>query len=181
MRTRSPRRLAGGEYAERRRQCEEGAARLGVAALGEVTPAELAEHSSDWPDDVRKRSRFIVEENERVPALARALEAGDRDEVGRLMLASFEGARDLFEICSPPMLAMMDAMVSAPGCIGARQAGAGFGGCMVAMVEHECAAAFGPQVRARYKEATGITPAIYPVAACGGAGLLDGRGASASA
>ena len=58
--TRSPRRLAGGEYAERRRQCEEGAARLGVVALGEVTPAELAEHSSDWPDDVRKRSRFIV-------------------------------------------------------------------------------------------------------------------------
>ena len=68
--TRSPRRLAGGEYAQRRRQCEEGAARLGIGALGEVTPAELAEHSSDWSDDVRKRSQFIVEENERVPALA---------------------------------------------------------------------------------------------------------------
>ena len=88
--TRSPRRLAGGEYAERRRQCEHGAAMLGVAALGEVTPAELAADSSDWPDDVRKRSRFIVEENERVPALARALQAGDRDEVRRLMLGSFE-------------------------------------------------------------------------------------------
>ena len=44
--------------------------------------------------------------------VARALEAGDRDEVGRFMRASFEGARDQLEICSPPMLAMMDAMLA---------------------------------------------------------------------
>ena len=49
--------------------------------------------------------------------------------------SSYAGARDLYEIGAPSMDAMMAAMLAAPGVIGARQAGAGFGGCMVALVE----------------------------------------------
>ena len=58
----------------------------------------------------------------------------------RFCAASFAGARDLYEIVVPEMEAMMEAMLSGPGVIGARQAGAGFGGCMVAFVEKEAVA-----------------------------------------
>ncbi len=46
----------------------------------------------------------------------------------KLAKASYIGARDLYEIGVPEMEAMYQAMGSAPGVLGARQAGAGFGG-----------------------------------------------------
>lgn len=83
------------------------------------------------------------------------------------------GARDLYEICSPAMAAMMDAMLAAPGVIGARQAGAGFGGCMVALVDAARTDAFRAAVLDAYHSATQVRPEIYPVEAAPGAELFD--------
>lgn len=170
--TRAKRQLAGAEYAVRRSQCEEGAARSGVTALRNITMAELRARAGQLPADVLKRCLFIVAENQRVLDLAAALRSGDRVSMCRLFAESFSGARDLFEICSPPMIAMMNAMLEAPGVIGARQAGAGFGGCMVALVERDRTEEFLAAVSSNYWEATGTRPEVYPVAAASGAGLL---------
>jgi galactokinase len=70
------------------------------------------------------------------------------------------------------MLTMMEAMMAAPGAIGARQAGAGFGGCMVAFVETSKTDEFAAAVSERYSEKTGLTPEIYPVEAADGARLM---------
>ena len=166
--TKSPRELVGGEYGARRALCEEGAALLGVPALRDATIAQTATLSGD----VRKRCEFIVGENARVLAISDALSAGDRGAIRRLCAESFAGARDLYEICSPSMLAMMEAMTVAPGAIGARQAGAGFGGCKVAFVETVKTDAFAAAVSERYSAKTGLTPEIYPVEAADGAGLM---------
>jgi galactokinase len=72
------------------------------------------------------------------------------------------------------MLAMLEAMLNAPGVIGARQAGAGFGGCMVAMVETNSVDAFSQGVREAYARSTGIIPEVYAVHAAEGAQLIDG-------
>ena len=92
-------------------------------------------HEMGLPPVVARRCRFIIEENRRVLDLAQALPAGDANQLAALMTESYHGARDLYEIGVPAMAAMMTAMQSGPGVIGARQAGAGFGGCMVALVE----------------------------------------------
>ena len=63
----------------------------------------------------------------------------------------------------------MDAMIRAPGAIGARQAGAGFGGCMVALVEAGSTDAFRAAVSEAYRSATQLRPEIYPVEAARGA------------
>jgi len=68
---------------------------------------------------------------------------------------------------------MMAAMLAAPGAIGARQAGAGFGGCMVAFVERDRVAQFIPAARDAYQQATNREPHVYAVAAAPGAGALD--------
>jgi len=86
---------------------------------------------------------------------------------------SYAGARDLYEISSPEMAVMMQAMGQGPGVVGARQAGAGFGGCMVAFVENEAVAAFANHVKQLYRAATAIEPKVYPVQAAAGAGPLD--------
>ena len=68
--------------------------------------------------------------------------------------------------------AMHAAMLAAPGVIGARQAGAGFGGCLVALVEKARAEAFAEVVTETYASATGIQPRVYTVQASDGAGRL---------
>ena len=171
--TRSRRELAGSEYGQRRAQCEQGARALGVAALRDATLAQLDAAAGTLSAEVFRRCRFIIEEDDRVHRLARALAAGDRAAVGRLCAASFEGAMTLYEIGAPAMEAMMKAMLGAPGVIGARQAGAGFGGCMVALVEEKDAEAFCSAVAAEYLRRTATEPEVYPVAAAEGAHLIQ--------
>lgn len=175
--TRAKRTLAGTAYAARRAQCEEGVRLLQryypqATALRDVSDAELAAHASDLPVEVARRCRFIVEENARVCELGHALAEADHAAIAALTAASFAGARELYEIVSPEMEWMLAAMTGAPGVIGARQAGAGFGGCMVAFVAAERVAAFAGSVRSRYRGATAIEPEVYPVTAAAGAGTI---------
>ncbi len=175
--TQARRELTGSEYGERRAQCEEGTRLLahfypGVTTLRDVTLAQFEAREADLPAVVAQRCRFIIEENERVLRLAETLPAGDRVAINALMVASYQGARDLYEIGSPEMEAMMVAMLGAPAVAGARQAGAGFGGCMVAIVEGEGVDTFEHHVRQSYVTATGIEPRVYPVRAAAGAGAL---------
>ena len=171
--TRAKRELSGSEYGARRAQCEEGARLLGVKALREVTVTDYNRREGELSPEVAKRCRFIVEENARVLELRDAFEAADRAAVARITAASFRGACELYEIAVPAMHAMMKAMLSAPGIIGARQAGAGFGGCMVALVDAAQTGPFANAVREHYRAATGIRPEIYPVEAAAGAGLIS--------
>ena len=173
--TMSPRRLSGGEYAQRRAECEQGAAALGVSTLRDATEPMLAAIRHALPETVARRCEFIVGENARVSSLAAALTAGDRAAVARLCAESFAGARDLYQICSPAMSAMMEAMLAAPGAIGARQAGAGFGGCMVALVDSSAASTrdFCAAVEEAYGRATGVRAEVYAVEAAPPAGLFD--------
>jgi galactokinase len=176
--TRSERHLAGTEYGERRAQCEEGARILNqfdpnVRALRDVSLELFLTHRDALTPVVAKRCQFIIEENQRVLDLGKALPAGDLEALGHLTRASFGGARDLYEISAPSMERMMEAMLSAPGVIGARQAGAGFGGCMVALVHAGRAEAFADAVRAGYRARSGIDPHIYPVSPSAGAGAVE--------
>jgi galactokinase len=176
--TRASRELTGSEYPERRAQCEEGARILarfypGVRALRDVSLAQLNAHRADLSDVVYRRCRFVIEENLRVLNIAGALTRGDRARISVLAAESYTGARDLYEISSREMEWMMAAMDSGPGIIGARQAGAGFGGCMVACVEEGQVDAFARHVLSHYLASSGIEAQVYPVQAAPGAGLVS--------
>jgi galactokinase len=170
--TKFKRELAGSEYGQRRAQCEEGARRLGLKALREIPLPQFIARESELPPEVAKRCRFIVEENDRVLKLAAALRDFDRPAIRQLTAESFQGACELYEIGAPAMHAMMRAMLAAPGVIGARQAGAGFGGCMVAFVEAAQVEAFVAATRTHYSARTETDPEIYPVTAAAGAGMI---------
>jgi galactokinase len=175
--TRAPRALTGSEYAQRRAQCEEGTHILagfypGVQALRDVSLEQLDQHRTALSDVVHRRCRFVIEENQRVLDIADALARGDRQKIATLTGRSYAGARDLYEISCQEMAWMMEAMTSGPGVIGARQAGAGFGGCMVAFVEESQVGRFSQHVEAHYHAASGLKPQVYPVRAAAGAGRL---------
>jgi len=176
--TRSERNLTGTEYDERRAQCEEGLRLLqrfypGITALRDVTPAMFMAQKQMLPELIARRCQFIIEENQRVLDLAQALPEGPPESLQSLFVASYSGARDLYEIGSPAMAAMMEAMSTAPGVVAARQAGAGFGGSMVALVKDGFLEPFIEHVSKTYRQETKIQPEVYAVQASPGAMILD--------
>jgi galactokinase len=175
--TRARRALTGSEYPERRAQCEEGARILGefypeIKSLRDASLEQVRAHEADLDPVVYKRCLFIVEENQRVMDIADALAVGEHQRAGQLAVESFRGAHDLYEIVSREMIAMHEAIMSAPGAYGARGAGAGFGGCLVAFVDSSSTEAFAEHVHKQYFDSTDIKPEIYPVRAAQGAGVL---------
>ena len=114
----------------------------------------------------------MIGENQRVLDAIEALARGDAVAFGGLMDASHVSLRDDYEVSCAELDAMVEAAWNAPGVIGARMTGGGFGGCAVALVEAGHAQAFGQQVAAAYEGATGLTPSLYICTAEAGAGIV---------
>jgi galactokinase len=173
----SPRRLAGSEYNVRRAQCEAGVAAIAerepaVRSLRDVTPAMLDSAADRLDPVVLRRCRHVVAENERVCSTVDALEAGDLATVGEMFAASHESLRDLYEVSSPELDALVEIASDVPGVIAARMTGAGFGGCTVNLVRPDAVDALRSAVEERYPARTGLTPRIFPVSAAPGAGII---------
>lgn len=128
-----PRRLAESGYNTRRSECEQACELLGVQSLRELTPTDLPRISA-LPEPYGRRARHVVTENQRVLDGAKALEQGDIQRFGELMVASHISLRDDYEVSIPELDQLVEAELR-HGAIGARLTGAGFGGSTVALVE----------------------------------------------
>jgi len=170
--TRKPRELVGSAYNERRGQCEEAARLLGVGALRDLDTATLERRASELNGTLLRRARHVVSENERVHEGVSLLEAGEMAGVGDVINRTHESLRDDYGVSCPELEAMRAAALDAPGCYGARLVGAGFGGCVMALVDASGVEEFIAQVGARYEAATGLVPRIFATQACDGAGVL---------
>lgn len=164
--TKASRSLAGSAYNQRRQECEEGVAILsrhlpGVKALRDVSSQQLESHQALLSETVYRRCRHVVSENERVHQTVALLAQGDLAGVGRLMRASHESLRVDYEVSSPALDAMVEAMASAPGCFGSRLTGAGFGGCAVALVAAGAEQVVTDAIFEHYPKSAKIWPEVY--------------------
>jgi galactokinase len=82
-----------------------------------------------------RRRRHVETEIQRVREFAAALEAGRRDRLGPLLVASHGSLRDDYEVSTPEVDALVERAIALPGCLGSRIMGAGFGGSVLALVE----------------------------------------------
>jgi galactokinase len=168
--------LVDSAYNERRAQCQEGAQRLGVPTLRDLDVETFETRAEELPLLLRKRCRHVVCENDRTLRAAEALRRGtdqggsDLAAFGQLMNESHASLRDLYEVSCDELDLMAALAQSQPGCYGARMTGAGFGGCVVALVDHDAVDAFCAAVAAIYERQMLRTPALYVCRAAGGAG-----------
>jgi galactokinase len=175
--TGSARRLDRSEYNVRRSQCEAAVADLAsidpdIRSLRDVTLELLDRESARLDPVTARRARHVVAENRRVGETVAALADGDLAEVGALFAASHASLRDLFEVSSPELDAMVDIARSVPGVVAARMTGAGFGGCTVNLVRPDAVSRLRETVERDYPSMTGLTPTVLPVHATAGAGRL---------
>jgi galactokinase len=166
---------ADGGYGDRRRECEEAAARLGVDLLRDVDDvAGLAPLDDGTPEGrvLLRRARHVVTENARVLAVVAALRGTtDPREIGPVLTAGHASLRDDFEISVPALDDIVEAAVAA-GAHGARMVGGGFGGSALALVDADAVDAVTAAVAQRFAAAGRAAPRTFVTVPSAGARRL---------
>jgi galactokinase len=159
------RELVDSEYGLRREQCEEAARLLGVKALRDVTPEQLAAQADKLPELIERRAAHVVNENARTLAAVDAFKKGDLQTVGRLINESHVSLRDLYQVSIKELDIMAELVQHEPGVYGARMMGGGFGGAVIALVDDSAVENLIEVVGRAYTAATHLKAFIYPVKA----------------
>ncbi len=175
--TKKRRGLADSKYNERRSECEYALGclqkELDIKNLCELDEASFEANKHLIDEELpRNRAEHAVAENERVKKAVQALKSGDIDTFGKLMNASHESLRDLYEVTGVELDTMVEEAWKIDGTVGSRMTGAGFGGCTVSIVKEDCVDRFIEEVGKRYEERTGLKPEFYVANVGNGAGVI---------
>lgn len=124
-------------YNTRRNECAEGVAAVGahvpgVSSLRDVTAEMLDQYVAD--PLIRRRCRYVVDENERVQQAVVHLKNGNIQGLGELMLRSHDGLSREYEVSCPELDWLVESVRHNPLVLGARMMGGGFGGCTINII-----------------------------------------------
>lgn len=159
------RELAQGAFNQRVAEAQEAFERLrayapGASVLRDLPEAVLDAHERELPVELARRARHVVDEVRRTFRAREALLSGDARGFGAQMFASHRSLRELYEVSAPELDCLVDAAARAEAVCGARLTGAGFGGCVVMLVERAGAEAALAAVAQAFDERFGRRPAI---------------------
>lgn len=169
--------LVDGLYAQRHSECMEAAKILAGNAEGkllrEFSVADLEASKDKMPENVYKRAKHVIEENDRVLQVKELLSKGDAVGVGKLLNASHESSKNLFENSCEEVDFLVEEVSKLEGVFGARLTGGGFGGAAMAFTDDTFNQEKAKQVAVAYAAKFGKEPAIFTCASGDGAKVLD--------
>ncbi|MES2829364.1 MAG: galactokinase [Bacteroidota bacterium] len=164
--TNKPRKLAESKYNERVTECQEALSDLNkeikLNNLCELNYEKFTLHKHLIQDEtVLKRATHVIKENDRVSLAAKALSSGELEEFGRLMYASHQSLKDLYEVSGLELDTVVDFCRDYEHVIGARMTGAGFGGCAIALLKKGQEEDFAKKITDYYVDRVGYPATIY--------------------
>jgi galactokinase len=164
--TNKSRKLEESKYNERVAECNEALVALNqeikLNNLCELTAEKFALHKHLITDPkILDRATHVVTENDRVHLAAKALGSQDLETFGRLMYASHESLKELYEVSGKELDTIVEFCQQYPKVLGARMTGAGFGGCAIALLEKGAEEDFEKQLNAYYEAQVGYPAGVY--------------------
>ncbi len=160
--------LAESNYNERRESCEKALSifreHTPLNALVDLTMADFEKWQSELgSENVAKRARHTITEQQRVIDAVKALKLGDVETFGKLMNASHESLRIDYEVTGIELDTLARLSWAFEGAIGGRMTGAGFGGCTVHIVQKDRVEAFVTYMQSAYENTIGLKAECYVV------------------
>jgi galactokinase len=168
--------LTGGEYAERRGQCEQAARQMGVPSLRDATMETLNANAGSLESILVRRARHVIGEIERTTDAATGFADGEWARVGKLMYDSHASLRDDYEVSCPELDLLVDLARKhgdSGAVIGSRMTGGGFGGCTVSLVHSDQVETIASAIRDDYHRETGILPSLFTTRPAPGAQIIS--------
>ena len=165
--------LADGEYALRRKQCEDAAAALETGSLRDVTLDDLMGRKDDMDELVFRRGHHVITEIARTVSAAQAMKSDQWERLGQLMYESHESLSKDFEVSCKELDLLVDLAKKTEGVLGSRMTGGGFGGCTVSLVKTAQLDSIMSAIATGYSAETGIQPAMFATKPSEGAHSLS--------
>ena len=162
-------------YAERAAECRQAFAILRASSpdlgcLAEATTDDLTRDRHALGEVNWLRARHVVEECARVREAVDALQRGDLTRVGKLLYASHESSRILFQNSIPELDFLVTQLSHQSGVLGARLTGGGFGGAVMALTREDFGSAHAEVIQRRFAEEFGGLPLqVFPAQTSAGA------------
>lgn len=150
---------AAGDYNQRRAECQQACALLGIQHLRDLGLEDLPRLES-LPNPWRQRARHVVTENARVLAAVQCLKDGNIRELGRLFFASHLSQRDDYEVSVPEIDYLVSLAQEMPEVYGARLTGGGFGGSVVLLAPRGQGRDIAERLRRSYAARFGHSPRL---------------------
>lgn len=168
--------LASSAYNARRASCENTAATISklhpeVKFLRDASMDMLNEVKDQISEEDYMRSKYVIEETQRVIDVSNALQQGDYETVGQNMYETHHGMSKLYEV-SCEELDFLNDIAKEHGVTGSRVMGGGFGGCTINLVKDELYDSFIADAKKQFKEKYGHEPKVYDVVISDGARKL---------
>lgn len=160
--------LASSEYNTRRKECTQAVGWVQekyteVHSLRNVNEAMLDELVSPKNDLIDKRSRYVVQEIERLQTACDDLKHHDLAALGKKMFATHDGLSKMYDVSCKELDFLVDAVRNNPAVIGARMMGGGFGGCTINIVKEESIQELVDAIKSSYEAAMNL-PLTYYIA-----------------
>ncbi|MEO6219738.1 MAG: galactokinase [Ginsengibacter sp.] len=160
--------LASSEYNTRRKECTQAVDWVkehepAVQALRDVTEAMLDKYVLPKDKLIDKRSRFIVQEINRLLGGCEDLLNGDIKALGEKMFATHDGLSKMYEVSCDELDYLVDFVRDINSVIGARMMGGGFGGCTINLVREDAIPALVKEISGKYLKHTGKELSAYIV------------------
>jgi galactokinase len=158
--------LADSKYNERFTECGKALKalkkKLDVTHLCDINLSLFEEHRHLINDPVlEKRALHVISENNRVGVAKDALKANDLIAFGKLMYASHQSLKDWYEVSGKELDTIVEFCKTYNDCIGARMTGAGFGGCVIALVKKNKFEDFSSKLGDYYNDQIGYKPDVF--------------------
>jgi galactokinase len=158
--------LASSEYNTRRNECIQAVdwvrqTEPAVQSLRDVTELMLDQCVKPNSELIDKRSRFVVQEIERLLIGCLDLSEGNIQALGKKMFATHEGLCKMYEVSCKELDWLVDFVKDNPNVMGARMMGGGFGGCTINLVKEDAIEALIESIQPAYSEAMHLTLTFY--------------------
>ncbi|GJM33330.1 MAG: galactokinase [Saprospiraceae bacterium] len=169
--------LASSEYNTRRAECEEGVGFLKkvfpeMTNLRDVSPEQLVSLKEKMPEQIFRRCRHVVSENQRVLAATKALSEGKLDILGQLIYQSHFSLQTDYEVSCPELDYLVQQTQDKDYILGSRMMGGGFGGCTINIIKKSRTKEFVAKISEAYQQQFGIDLTPYNISIEDGTGEI---------
>ncbi len=172
------RELVKSEYSKRREECEKAfqeICSLGykIRHLSELSSSDLADIEGKINPLLFRRVRHIITENERVKKAKELIKSKDYKSLGELLNQGYYSSSRDYENSIYELDLLFELLSKTDAVLGARIAGAGWGGCMVALVENFSPEEFEATVKEPYEKKTQKSLRYFLVKTSSSPGEID--------
>ncbi len=169
--------LASSEYNTRRNECDQAVAWVRqfestVQSLRDVTESMLDQYVKPKSELIDRRSRFVVQEIERLLSGCEDLREGNIQALGKKMFKTHEDLSKMYEVSCTELDWLVDFVKNNSNVMGARMMGGGFGGCTINLVKEEAIEALIESVQPAYEEAMHLPLTYYMASIENGTALV---------